>query len=493
VRFGLINFLHFSKNFNFRARERDCNFNDPRISFTSIVSVMSSLSKIHFLHVPVLKFLFLIIELLSTTPAKDDSDIKFREEKLLQIVEKLNVEADQLNKTDFAIATSNVLQKVLMSIKNQQQEVVSKTIQVLVEKLLAFMEFSLKAINVEENCEVLCNLFYYFLSSPNLIMKQKLQLLNYFFILDGHNKITAMMLNKKGSLQFKSRALMAEVMSVFMKFVSKSPDTDETWKKKAHDIVFKNNNDFDDEPSREEAMMYIFLSFIDFKWKKLSFNKAGVLINTSIILAVMKTRNETIETTFFNLLTTLFTSTFVDIKIKGNELLATSSKALRRSIQAIGLVDMNFLKWWKATGTPKRKNFNQVTMKFIAQKKFRQQLELHDTKFLDKEMILQAFLDPSTKLKTVHMNLKNILCSYADLGKSPYDFKKLFEKLRAEKKRRRAFDVREVIVASIGSLKDSKLKKRTARHFMMLLEDQSATQDEINLAVEAVENLHRLI
>lgn len=482
----------WNSNIFCRARERDCNFKDPRISFDSIIGIMTILHAIYFTQVPVLEFFCQIIEMLHIATPISEIDRKLRDGKLQEIVAKLNMNAEQLNSITFTLATAKVFQAFLAYINDHNTLSV-----VVVDKFLTFMKFSLKLTKDEENYEVLCNMFYYFLTSSNLKTAQKLQMVNFFFVLDGHNTMIKKIHDAEKlvqALQFKSRVVLAEVMKVFMEFMTKSPDADEDWKKKSYEIVFKGNvfSEKYDRPESEQAMMYIFLRFVDFTWKKPSFDKIDVLANTSTILAVMKTRKETIDPTFYNMLTTLYTSTFINISIKGNKLLKISSNAVLRSIKNVKTVDLNFLKWLNVMGKPKPEFFNQLAIKFLSQAKL-DQIEPHQSRVFDKQIILKTFLNPSTKSLTLHTNLKEVLCSCSDIGKSPRDFEKLmkgFKNLRIRKKQK-ALNVMDVIIASAGRIVDTTLKKKTATNFMTIMTDSTSTQHEKLAVIQAATNLFR--
>ena len=369
---------------------------------------------------------------------------------------------------------------------------------IFVEKFLALMEFSLS--KTDENYEIFCNLFFYFLNISSLKTEQKLPVLNYFFVLDGHRKVSSTILSSKTpkTLQFKSRVILAEVMNIFMKFLSKSPEVDESWRKKSYEIVFKGTGkeeetECDKCPTLEESHLYIFEKFIDFTWKKKTFDKFEVLSNIAMILAVTKERGEIIEPTVFNMLMTLYTSTFQNIKVPGNDLLRISSAIASSSIRSIAVIDMNFLSWWKTIAKPRQKLFNQVALKMLKQSKLHQSEKIN-LKIFDKQSILENLLENSNSSSILQDNLRLILCGLGDIGKSSDEFEKLtdkWQKLRAEKEIHKAENIFSVIAENVGSIEETGLKEKTAFIFLTFMNEPPTTQQEKLGLIKATANLLR--
>lgn len=405
----------------------------------------------------------------------------------------LNLKPVNIKSMLYLLATAKVLHSTLTYMKDQPA--LQKTV---IEKFLAFMEFSLS--RNEENYEIFCNLFFYFLNISSLNAKQKLPVLNYFFVLDGYRIVSSTILNSKTpkTLQFKSRVVLAEVMNFFMKFLSKSPEPDESWRNKSYEIVFKGTSEGKEKvcdkcPTLEESQLYIFEKFIDFTWKKKTFDKFEVLSNMSLILAVTKERGEIIEPTFFNMLITLYTSTFKNIKVPGNNLLEVSSAVAVNSIKSVSAIDINFLTWWKAMAKPRQKLFNQVALKMLKQSKLHQ-TEKTDFKIFDEQSILQNFLENSNSSSILQDNLRTILCGLSDIGKSSSEFEKLlnkWQKLRAEKEIQKAENFLSVIAENVGSIEETGLKKKTAMTFLTFINSPLTTQQEKLAVIKATANLLR--
>jgi hypothetical protein len=452
---------------------------------------MANLHARHFIHVSVLEFTSQVIELLIDFPAKSDFDQRIRDHKLGEILPKLSLKSMSLDSMLFSLTTAKVLHDALTYIK--KDSILQK---VIVQQFMGFLDFALKSSKGEELFEILCNMIYYFLTTSNLEGNSKLSIINYFFVLDGHQKTLQKILDGKTSpeIQFKSKVVMAEVMSVFMKFLSRSMGHDESWKKKSYEIVFKGTQTgkvVEKEASTEEFLMYIFEKFVDFMWKKKSFDKIEVLSNTAMILAVTK-GTKSIDSTFFHMLMTLHTSTFTYINVRHNELLRTSAASALNSIKSISVVDLKFLHWWKTMGKPSEKLFNQVAMHLLTISKL--PIEQHDAKLFDKKIILEHFLESSKTSTTFHGNLKEILCCYSDIGESSSEFTKLlseWKRLRGEKGSQKAMNVMDVIIRNVGSVEKMELKRKTASNIMMIVKEATVTQHEKLAAIEMAANLLR--
>jgi hypothetical protein len=389
----------------------------------------------------------------------------------------------------FSLATAKVLHSSLKYSKN------SLSLQKIVtEKFLAFMELSLASIKEDDLFEIFCNLIYYFLTDVYLGEAFKLLIINNFFMLDGHRKILQKIFQEKvqSAIELKSLVVMAEIMNVFLTFLSKSIGRESDFKRKSYEITFKGTRKSSAEVTAEESLMYIFEKFVDFMWKKKTFDKCEVLSNTAVIFAASKGKM-TIDPTFFFMLLTLHTSTFVDIKVQHNKLLQISANSALRSIKTISEVDLKFLLWWKAMGKPDKKLFNQVSMKFLKKTKL-DAIERHEAEIFDKKIILERFLNTKAS-KTFHGNLKEILCSYSDIGKSSSDFKKLLNewmRLQAEKGSQKAMNVMDVIVKNVGSVEEIELKKKTAMKFVEFVEKPAASSCEKIAVIEMAASLLRV-
>lgn len=352
-----------------RARENSCDFSDARLSLNSLVTVINELNQTHFIRVPVLDFINLIIELMISVPAKDANDQKHRDEKLLEVIRKLKVTENLLNSLTFFLLTS----KILNSAMNFSKKITTEQnliCQLVIDKFLALMDFAVTSNKKPNHHEVFCNSFFYFLTTEKLKINEKLQLVSRFFVLDGHELFLAMISEKTQAVQFKSIVVMAEVLNLFLKFLSKSSDKDATWKKKSYKIVSSVASTSSPEINSDKMLFYIFMKFVDLTCKKKSFDKDRVLSQSAMILATLTAQKISLEPPYFNMLTTLFTTTYVNVAINGNNLLQVSSDAILDSIENVKFIDLKFLTWWKSMGKPNSTEFNKIAMNFLLGVKF---------------------------------------------------------------------------------------------------------------------------
>lgn len=309
-----------------------------------------------------------------TTKNENESQISCN--KLGKVLQKLSMRREDLKSALFSISTAKVLHNSLIYIQNDVN-----LQKVVVEKFMLFTEFALNQAKDEEMLEIFCNLSYYTLTAKNLEESLKLQIVNHFFTLDGHHKLLKLILNQKTqiAIEVKLLVLLAEIVNIFLTFLSRSFGCGGVWKKKSYEIVFKGTRMSREKITAEETSLYIFEKFVDFMWRKKVFDECEVLSNTSMILAASKD----IDPTFFHMLLTLHTSTFVHIKLFPNALLKISANAALRSIKAISAVDLKFLVWWREMGKPDKKLFDQVAMNFLEQSKL-SGIESHEARIFDR-------------------------------------------------------------------------------------------------------------
>lgn len=470
--------------------------------------VVSSLNVIHLMNTPALDFINLLIELMIATPAKEVKDQQFRNQKLTEIIRKISTGKEQLESMMFMLLVSKILFNALRYIPSIEEETIigyQLMRRAIVDKFVAMMDFILKAEPDDGHYEIFCNMFYYLLTSEKLKLREKLQALNRFFVLNGHHALISVIkesAKKTTAKCFKSRVVMAEIINIFLKFMGKLPDTDVTWKKRSYEIVFnadlKLMQHHEDIPTIGTMMMFIVLKFIDFVWKKREFNKTEVLSRTSLIIAVTKLQKVELEPIFFNMLTTLYTSSFMNVSIKQNKLLETTSATILTSIANIKTIDLSFLKWWKVMGKPRDLEFNKVLSKFMMSSDGQQleNMEPESLKIFDSTQLIRSFVDSSTPI-IAHTNIAKVLCNFQSIGSSQ-DYLKLLVLLKTlqstplSKKRKhheeQLINTINVICASSANFKDVKMKTDTSLLLFNMLYDRTATEHMKLAAIQVTTN-----
>lgn len=444
-------------------------------------------------------------------PPKDERDLKHRDQKLVEILKMLSIR-NKHSQSDvtFMLLLSEILRKVLNMIpmiSNIEQLTIEHKLlrSVIVDKFLAVMDYALKANENPSVHEVFCNMFYYLLTSERLVLRQKLQLLNRFFILDGHNFLVKVIVydNEKEApvTHFKSNLVMAVVVNTLVKFLNKSTDIAKVLEKKSYDVVLKSNKKLMDpvnnDASHETMMMFVFMKFVDYTWKNPKYNKSEVFCNVSLILAVVKVKKMSIDPTFFHMLTILYTSTFRPITIKGNNLLEISSTMIMDSKHA-KKIDLNYLMWWKVMGNPKKEEFKKAVADFVKQKEIPEidNLQPGNLRLLDQKLMIEIFLGPLALPIAAHNNMKKVLCNFTTVG-SQNDYRKFLEKFKEiqsevpEKKKnqqQRLLNVMDVMNVKAENLSDT-LKRETGRVLMKTLKARTTSQHAKLSAIQIATNL----
>lgn len=443
--------------------------------------------------VEALDFINLIIELMADSPPIVEKDVAHRDSNLLSILKKLSSKLELFQSSMFTFITSKVIHGILQLLPLEReflQPVHKLMLKAIVEKFLPLMEFILIKNKDASTYEIFCNMFYYLLTSEKLKQSHKLQLLHYFFELNGHHFMARVIgrnddINKTQSKHFKSLIVMSEVVNVFVKFLSKSPDSELSFKKICYEIVFNANmsemDPMENNVSHDTMLVYAFMSFVDFKWKNPRFNSNKVLCNVSLILTATRSKHASMDPTFFKMLTTLYTSTFRHVAIPNNNLLQTSSAAILESAH-IKTVNLSYLKWWCVMGKPKNGEVNEIVMKFLAECEIEHldNIQANDLLVFDRRLVMEKFLDTSISSIKAHRNFKALLCNFTII--EPEEHRMLLARFKhlqtetAKKKKhqqQRLINVFDVMTATVGSLTDSDLKKQTASALMKTLSQQS--------------------
>lgn len=366
------------------------------------------------------------------------------------------------------------------------------------------MDYVLLAEIDHRHYEIFCNMIYYLLMSEKLALREKLQILNRLFVLNGIHTIISMTIEdeegKSGVIQFKSKILISEVLFVFLTFMKKSAKVDPLLKKTCYQIVFKCNMKLmgtNDAPY-ESMLLYIFVKFVDFIWKRPTFDAINVLSNTALILAITNLKKISIDRSFFKMLTTIYMASFTNVSIEGNELLQTSSEAILVSIKQVKTINLKYLIWWKAMGKPRAKKFRSVVTKFLQQNELDQleNLQPPELALFDKSLLMNIFFKPETSIKS-HSNVKQILCQFVSSFSSK-DYEKLLKEFtsvqwspsteKIESRERMVLNILDLMIAYSVKVAYLKLKVETGTLFLKAFNEpttsfhvkEAATQILIN-------------
>lgn len=456
--------------------------------------------------VEVLDYINLIIELMKVSPPVVEKHIAYRDLKLLEILKKLSSKLEHFQSLKFTSLTSKIIHQILILISLKDEPVHKLMFKVMIEKFLPLIDFTLTANTDDKIHEVFCNMFYYLLTSEKLKMRHKMQLLNRFFVMNGHNFMARAIGRNESKMRtqakhFKSLIVMSEVVNVFVKFFSKSSDSELSFKKLCYEIVFNANMEqmepMNNNVSHETMLMYAFLSFVDMRWKNPKFNGNKVLCNVSLILTATRANQASMDPNFFNMLTTLFTFTFRQVAISRNNLIQISSAAILES-EHLKNIDLSYLKWWSVMGKPRSNEVNAAVMKFLLECESWQieNLQESDLQVFDRRLLMEKFLDDSTSSIKAHSKLKTVLCNFTSIEPEEYQlllarFKYLQTETAKKKKhqQQQLINVIDVMTTTVGSLMNIDLKKKTASALMKILTQQSESQHVKLAAVQIATNL----
>ena len=453
---------------------------------------VSGLTKHHLVLGAVLDFVNTIIELMTGFPAAKSEDETLRTRLLLVILTNVQVQVDSFKSVMFTLRLAKILHNSLNYIpkKLASHSFEHKSIcELIIVKFLVLMDFVVDYNEDVGNNEIFCNMFYYLLTSKTLASYQKLQLVNQFFVLNGHQKLVTWINiandddKTKRVKFFKTRVVFAEVLHVFIKFVSQKFAVEELEKKTCYKIIFmadmKKMNPLECNLSSETFSIYIFMEFINLKWKKTLPDDDTILTNISYIFKSVKDHKVLIHPAFLELLKSMFISLASKTAIHENPLLKEVSNELLKAVKEDESMSLQSLKWLKEVGDPDTLKFNEAVMKFVLVSHADQfvSLEQDYLKLFDQTLITEAFTEAVST--SMHNNLCIILCQFPNLPGE--HFKCLLLTLRKLcsqqcKQPQKIVNVLEVISAHCENL-DQELKNETVKALITVIENQRFSDD----------------
>lgn len=465
-------------------------------------------------HVPVLDFINLIIELMIVTPPAKDNEKRVRDQNLLRALKKLNVDDKSFSSVQFLLLTSFILNNSLkfVHVTSEKQSREQKLIVTIIsQKFLALMQFALKHENDVQHLEIFLNLFYYLLNSDCLIYHLKLILLNRFFTLNGHGKLSKLTCSNSSDKKpdrvqaFKSRVVLSEVLVVFMEFFGKSEAEDRcVMKKQAYDIIF--NADFlngmrASNPTQETMLAIAFINVINLLWKTQGFNQNKLLGQTAFTLASLHVQQIAIKPIFLKMLVKLLTVTFKPI-VRDYQILKISSNFILNSAVETYTLDLHYLKWWKAMGKPNESQLDQMIVRYLTQEHCDDldDLKPSDLEVFDQKLLLEKFLTPEIISETTqHSRIMKILCSY--LSSHSQDIEKLsrvFRQLFFNESEKNFYETAMINIASVMNARilaiqndKEKLKITTGLSYVLKSLLKTSTPHLKMVTVEMAKNLLR--
>lgn len=404
-----------------RARARSINLYDSRLPLNTLMGVSSIISENHLIHTAALDFVNMSIEIIN----ESTGDLKMYERSMFNIIKNLNMNEAYLNSVEFLLFSSKILHNILKFTCNHDLEL-KNTMRVMVEKFMILMEFILITNNNIDNYEIFTNMFYYLLNSLKLQYSYKMIMINYFFRLNGHTffiNLCENAQNQNSSIVFKSKIVIAEILTNFLRFINVIPEKEIlALKRICYRTVFESNfsliryrkNIFEmklTDMVDVNFQMIIFLNFIDHNFSRL-YNRIEVFTNMATMISVMDSKKILLDKNFFNMLVVLFTEYYVELDVPKNSIIINSSKVLLKSISDKKFMNIKFLKWWHGMD-PDSLDFVYLTMKYLRESSDNDvnQLSKDDSSIFNKHVLLTLFTNP--KISTnCHRNVSKVLSHF---------------------------------------------------------------------------------
>lgn len=385
------------------------------------MSVSSIISENHLIHTPALDFVNISIEIIN----ESTGDLKMYERCMFNIIKNLNMNKAYLDSVEFLLFSSKILHNILKFSCNHDLEL-KNTMRVMVEKFLILMEFILMTNHKIVNYEIFTNMFYYLLSSLKLEYSYKMIMINYFFRLNGHNFFVNLCENASNqnlSLVFKTKIVMAEILTNFLRFINTIPEEDIlALKRNCYRTVFESNfslfryrkNIFEmklTDMVDVNFQMIIFLNFIDYNFSRL-YNHIEVFTNMATMISVMDFKKISLDKNFYNMLVVLFTEYYVKLDVPKTNIIMDSSTVLLKSIPDKKLMNIKFLKWWHGMN-PDSVDFKYLTINYLhgASDDDLNQLSKDDLSIFNKQILVTLFMNPKISTKC-HRNMSKVLSHF---------------------------------------------------------------------------------
>ncbi|KAG5673770.1 hypothetical protein PVAND_003790 [Polypedilum vanderplanki] len=458
-----------------RARLNGVNFNDKtKISGICLLLTAYSVCETDVSYILAFDYVDLILDIVSTVNF-DERDKLYQYQKIIKMIQRINVNHDYLANEVCFLITSNVLSRMLqiVTITNQSREE-KLIISILAEKFMDMIEFIVNTNISIFNYECFCNLFYYMLDSEKISNNIKLLILNRFFILNGEEIITETIKYELAS--FKTRVLFGEIMFYLTKIFHNNSDNDDkmfkelksNFKNVAYygDFNYQNHKVQTYEPDGNTITLQIIKCFIKLKWEKNVKGKGEMLSMLAYFLEIIKRRKIQFDNAVFAMLITLYTSNFVNISTENdNRLLKTSSSTILKYFKRFNvIIDLKFVQWWYQNS----KNFStaeyeRIVLYFIrTSKRELNELTDDDLYIFDLKIIIQTFSELKSKATTINYchNLAKIIAKFSIDSKNYRKLMKLYEDDLMCKRRIKSIDLLKIMSLNIAQLTNN-LKKST--------------------------------
>jgi len=457
-----------------------------------------------------LEFVNTVLDIFRLMQASFDDKI-YQEKKLIEILKNFNFSKRDLLDVDYFVLVAKLFHIAINFLPATNEADDEILVKLIAEKFIIMIRFIVHETRglSKSSYEIFLNLFYYIFTSITFNNVHQM-ILNYFLTLNGLNFLIYIANSQDNSisgklLELKARAAISEVMLQLLKiFLEVDDDDNDTLcqlREKYLKLILNANLDHQnlciekcDELSRESMLFIIFKYYVLLKWNKMSKSKGVLIASMAFIMETFRKKKIVMDKGIVSMVFYIYTTSFVNIKVKNNELVDNSSAILMKFVGTVNIIiDYNFLKWWFILEWKDRDTYQRLLTFLLSPKSTEEFKNLQESDLypIDIKFLLQMFLNDKTPVENLE-KVTRLLCIVSlnaqDIGK----IQTFYEKKRTNQDRRRSIYALKILCASNNN-KLSILRQRKTCDLANKTLTQSTDMQEKLLAVQLLVKLTRIV
>lgn len=438
------------------------------------------------------------------------NDKIYQEKKLIDILKNLKFSKKDLLNVDYFMLVAKLFNTVINFLPATNEADNEILVKLITDKFIILVRFVVdESCELSRSCyEIFLNLFYYIFSSFVFIHVHHM-LLNYFLTLNGLNFLIFIANNQERSrsgklFEFKTRVVISEVLLHLSKIILEEDDDDveklSQLREKYLKIILKsriNLQDLDieecDELSRESMLFIIFKYYVLLKWNKMRACKGKMMCMMAFIIENFRENKMVMDRSIASMLFYIYTTNYVNIKIKNNMIVENSSTILMKFVESVNIiVDFDFFKWWFIHNHKNRARYEKLLTFLLSPKSTVEFTNLHvkDLFPIDIKFLMNIFINKKTPVENLEKAAR-LLCS---MSLNLIDIRRIqsfYERQNNDKNRRRAIYALKILCANQNNLNFNRQLKTCEITSKILRE--STNMDERLLAVHLLVKLTKIV
>jgi hypothetical protein len=229
------------------------------------------------------------------------------------------------------------------------------------------------------------------------------------------------------------------------------------------------------------------------KWNMMGKSKGVLIASMAFIMETFRKKKIVMDKGIVSMVFYIYTTSYVNIKVKKNELLENSSAILLKFVGSVNIIyDYNFFKWWFIQEWKDRVAYKKLLTFLLSPKsteKF-ENLQESDLYPIDIKFLMQIFVNDKTPVE----NLEKVTKLLCILSLNIQDIRKIqtfYEKNRTDQDRRRSIYALKILYSSNNKLNVMRQRK-TCDLASKALRESTDMQEKL-LAVQLLVKLSSIV